>query len=135
MLVPGAGAVELAPMRSVIALLPVLVGTVLLLGPSPDCRGENWPGFRGPTGLGYTSEANLPTSWGGPERKNVRWASPLHGQGHASPVVWDDRVFVCTAAWPAGTRDAEREKVMPEHHVACYDAKDGALRWDATVPP
>jgi outer membrane protein assembly factor BamB len=122
-------------MRTVIALLPVLVGAALLLALSPKTRAENWSGFRGPTGLGYSSDANLPTSWGGPERKNVRWASPLHGQGHASPVVWGDRVFVCTAAWPAGTREGEREKVMPEHHVACYDIKDGTLRWDVTVPP
>ena len=76
---------------------------------------ENWPQFRGPTGLGYSDEPYLPVSWGGAEKKNVLWTAPLTGQGHASPVVWGDRVFVCTAFWPA--RVTDRAKVIPEHHV------------------
>ena len=114
-------------------LRTTLVGIVLLLARPADSRAENWPAFRGPTGLGYTRERNLPVAWGGPQHKNVLWASPLKGQGHASPIVWGDRVFVCTAAWPAGVR--EREKVIPEHHVTCYGVADGALRWDVLVPP
>jgi outer membrane protein assembly factor BamB len=98
------------------------------------CRAENWPAFRGPTGLGYSQENQLPTTWGGPGHKNVLWSSPLRGQGHASPIVWGDRVFVCTASWPPENRDREREKVIPEHHVICYGAPDGAVRWDVLVP-
>ena len=64
---------------------------------------------------------------------NVLWKSPLHGQGHASPIVWNDRVFVCTAFWPATVR--EREKVIPEQHVGCYRLTDGKLLWDTIVPP
>jgi len=60
---------------------------------------ENWPMFRGPTGLGYTSERELPVRWGGEGRENVLWAAPLVGEGHASPIVWEDRVFVSTVAW------------------------------------
>ena len=115
------------------ALVPVILDVALLLAPPVDCRAENWPAFRGPTGLGYTREKNLPTVWGGPEHKNVLWASPLKGQGHASPIVWGDRVFVCTAHWPPEAR--EREKVMPEHHVTCYSVADGEMRWDVLVPP
>ncbi len=55
--------------------------------------------FRGPTGLGYTTEKNLPVKWGGKEKANVRWASPLVGEGHASPIVWGDLVLVSTVAW------------------------------------
>jgi hypothetical protein len=95
--------------------------------------GENWPQFRGPTGLGYTEEKDLPLKWGGPSNDNVVWRSPLVGQGHASPVVWGDSVFVCTAHWPANVK--EREKIIPEHHVLCYQATTGKLRWDTLVPP
>lgn len=63
--------------------------------------GDNWPQFRGPTGLGTTEEKDLPLKWGGPRRENVLWQSSLVGQGHASPVVWGDSVFVCTVRWPA----------------------------------
>src|SRR4051812_6484914 len=115
------------------ALIAALVGATFLLAPPGDARAENWPAFRGPTGLGYTREKNLPVAWGGPDHKNVLWASPLNGQGHASPVVWGDRVFVCTAYWPEGTGD--RAKTIPEHHVACYNVADGATLWDVVVPP
>jgi outer membrane protein assembly factor BamB len=93
---------------------------------------EDWPGFRGPSGLGYTEDKNLPLTWGGPNNVNVLWKSPLHGQGHASPIVSHGRVFVCTAFWPPTVR--EREKVIPEQHVGCYRALDGKLLWDAVVP-
>lgn len=94
---------------------------------------ENWPQFRGPTGLGYTREANLPLTWGGANGENVKWKSPLAGKGHASPIVWGNRLFVSTVRWPGeGKPDA---KVMPEHHVLCYDTADGKLLWDTQVPP
>ena len=93
----------------------------------------NWAGFRGPTGLGYTTEENLPIAWGGPAHENVQWISSLAGQGHASPIVWDQAVVVCTVKWPADVED--RKKVIPEHHVRCYRTSDGELLWDTLVPP
>jgi hypothetical protein len=68
-----------------------------------------------------------------PSNKNVLWKSPLSGQGHASPIVWGDRVFVPTALWPENV--TEREKVIPEHPVACYQVTDGRRLWDTLVPP
>jgi outer membrane protein assembly factor BamB len=111
----------------------LVVGVLLVLAPLATCRAEDWPAFRGPTGLGYTKEKNLPIIWGGPEHKNILWASRLTGEGHASPIVWHDRVFVCTARWASEV--VEREKAIPEHHVACYGVADGKLMWDVTVPP
>ena len=57
---------SLAGRSAPVAIL--LVG--ILLAPQAPVR-ANWPGFRGPTGLGYTTEENLPLTWGGPDRKNV----------------------------------------------------------------
>lgn len=109
-----------------VALLSLLLAPQALVG-------ANWPGFRGPTGLGYTMEENLPVTWGGPANENVLWTSPLPGQGHASPIVWDDAVIVCTVHWPADVED--RKKVFPKHHVTCYRVSDGELLWDTLVPP
>ena len=120
------------PMR-LAELVAAVVGAAVLVGSSAFGQEENWPRFRGPTGLGYTVEKNLPISWGGPEGKNVFWKSPLKGEGHASPVVWGDTVFVCTAYWPPTVTN--REEVIPEHHVACYRATDGSMAWDTLVPP
>lgn len=112
------------------ALASALVFSLLATGLA---LGAHWPQFRGPTGLGYTDEENLPLTWGGPGHDNVLWQSALRGQGHASPIVWGEHVFVCTARWPDST--LAREKVIPEHHVACYRAADGELLWDTLVPP
>ncbi|MGH9319978.1 MAG: PQQ-binding-like beta-propeller repeat protein [Vicinamibacteria bacterium] len=51
-----------------------------------------WPGWRGPDGRGVSTETNLPSEWG-PDR-NVIWKVPIDGQGHSSPVVWGNRVFL-----------------------------------------
>src|SRR4051794_18768100 len=58
-------------------LLTRLAGSLLLLlvvTTAVARGGENWPGFRGPTGLGYTDEANLPLNWGGKDGTNVLWS-------------------------------------------------------------
>lgn len=110
-----------------LAVLIVVVASV------SHAQAADWPGFRGPTGLGYTTEKGLPIEWGGPEGKNVLWKAPLVGEGHASPIVRGLSVFLCTARWPADTQ--QREKVIPEHHVLCYRTTDGKLMWDTLVPP
>ncbi len=93
---------------------------------------DEWPQFRGPTGLGTTTEKNLPLKWGGEQGENIAWKTPLAGEGHASPIVWGGKVLVCTVRWAGGKPDPA---VIPEHHVACYAAADGKLLWDTTIEP
>jgi len=109
-----------------------LVWVALLLGVAAPAWADDWPQFRGPTGLGTTPEKNLPLTWGGEKGENIAWKSPLVGEGHASPIVWGDRVFMSTVRWPGGKPDA---KVMPEHHVACYETSGGKLAWDTAIDP
>jgi outer membrane protein assembly factor BamB len=100
--------------------------------------GEDWPGFRGPTGMGLSTETDLPLEWGGKEGKNVLWKAALPPTAHhgdadhnqSSPVVADGKVFVTTAHWPAG---ADKAAQPPEHHIACYEAVTGAQLWDVKV--
>lgn len=93
---------------------------------------DNWPQFRGPTRLGYTSEKDLPLKWGGKDHESVLWGAPLPGEGHASPIVWGDRVFVCTVTWP---ESAAARKAMPVHHVTCFSTTDGKQLWDIQIKP
>ncbi len=111
----------------------IIIALGLLCGSLPAVGGENWPQFRGPTGLGYCEEKNLPLRWGGPANENLLWKSPLSGAGHASPIVWGDAVFVCTVKWPG--KGDQQESVIPDHHVACYRVADGKRLWDTVVPP
>ena len=116
-----------------VSLARATAALVIVFAHSSTGNAENWPTFRGPTGLSYTKDTNLPVTWGGPNNKNVLWKAPLIGQGHASPIVWANSVFVCTAHWPATVR--ERQKVIPEQHVACYRGSDGKMLWDTLIPP
>jgi hypothetical protein len=132
MIVPTAWVSDEVAMAKPSHVVVVFVLVSLLAGAVAFSE-EGWSRFRGPTGLGYTSEKDLPLRWGGDGNENVLWKTPLVGEGHASPVMGSDRVFICTARW--GPAVKEREKVQPEHHVLCYDAGNGALLWDTQVPP
>jgi outer membrane protein assembly factor BamB len=109
----------------------------LLLFASPVCA-EDWPSWRGPTGMGITTVKDLPLTWGGKDQANVFWKSPLPGidgktkfdHNQSSPIVCNGRVFLIMVFWPEGTPQSE----FPEHHVACYDT-DGKQLWNTKVPP
>jgi outer membrane protein assembly factor BamB len=82
--------------------------------------GENWPCWRGPRLDGTSTELKLPVHWG-PE-SNVVWAADLPGVGHASPIIWDDKIFIA-AALP----DSEQRLLL------CLDRGSGQLVWQQTV--
>ena len=54
-----------------------------------------WPEWRGPLATGVAPEADPPTEWN--ESRNVRWKVAIPGHGSASPIVWEDKVFILTA--------------------------------------
>jgi len=67
--------------------------TVTLVGNA--ALAENWPQWRGPTGNGLSNETGIVTEWG-PDR-NIAWRLPLPGPAGATPIVWEDRLFVSTS--------------------------------------
>jgi outer membrane protein assembly factor BamB len=81
---------------------------------------ENWPCWRGPRGDGSSLEKDPPTRWSGTE--NIAWKTPLPGEGHSSPIVCDDRVFLTSAL----TESEERL-------LLAFDRKTGAELWRQTV--
>ncbi|HEY7154607.1 MAG TPA: PQQ-binding-like beta-propeller repeat protein [Gemmataceae bacterium] len=101
------------------------------------CRAADWPGWRGPTGQGVSTEKDLPLHWGGKDHRNVRWQTLLPGQGgkakqdqnQSSPIVSRGRVFVTASYWPAGVDRRE----FPEHHVVCFRTRDGEQLWDTRI--
>ena len=87
---------------------------------SGPARAENWPAWRGPRLDGTSLEKNIPIHWS--RDSNVVWKAELPGNGHASPIVWQDRVFTVA--------------VIPEEEarvLICLDRKTGERRWQATV--
>jgi outer membrane protein assembly factor BamB len=55
-------------------------------------QAENWPQWRGPNLDGVSRERNIPAKWS--KTENIQWRLPLPGPGGATPVVWEDRIFV-----------------------------------------
>ena len=80
---------SLQKMKRTIPVVTLLLVTAAL-------QAENWPQFRGPTGQGTSTETGLPLRWTATE--NVAWRTAIPGESRSSPIVWDDRVFVTTAA-------------------------------------
>lgn len=56
---------------------------------------RNWPTWRGPLATGVSPSANPPIHWA--EDKNIKWKVAIPGRGTASPVVWEDQIFILTA--------------------------------------
>lgn len=61
----------------------------------PAAFAEDWPGWRR-DGSGVSPETHLPHTWS--PTANVLWVAAIPGEGLSSPIVWQDRVFLTTAA-------------------------------------
>ncbi|HSH12226.1 MAG TPA: hypothetical protein VLA15_00700, partial [Desulfurivibrionaceae bacterium] len=58
--------------------------------------------------------------WGSTE--GVVWKAVVPGEGHSSPIVWRDRVFLSSAS-------AESE----ERLLICFDRRTGSVLWQEAV--
>jgi hypothetical protein len=81
---------------------------------------ENWPGWRGPRGDGTSLEINVPVHWSA--TSNVLWKTEIPGVGHASPIVWDDKIVSVSAL-------ADRQARV----LFCLDRKTGKILWQQNV--
>ncbi len=81
-----------------IAILIVFTLTAVVITASasqPVGFEKNWHHWRGPHATGVAADANPPTTWS--ETENIRWKVAVPGTGHASPIVWEDKIFIQTA--------------------------------------
>jgi len=98
--------------------LAVLPAGLLACSPFAG-KAEPWPCWRGPRGDGTCLEQNIPTNW---DPTNALWRIELPGVGHASPIVWGDRIFTVTA------QPATQERIL-----LCLDRASGKVLWQQTV--
>jgi outer membrane protein assembly factor BamB len=106
-----------SPRKQTRQILPLVL---VWLFPAAGLYGENWPGFRGPTHQGVSSEVPLPLHWNA--NSNVLWKTPIPGQSWSSPIIWNDLVFLTTA-----TDSGQACSVL------ALDAKSGKILWDKPV--
>ena len=67
---------------------------VMLSLAAPLPAAEEWTQFRGPQ-QGHSAARGLPLKWS--ETENIRWKTPLPGQGWSSPVVSGNQVWMTTS--------------------------------------
>jgi outer membrane protein assembly factor BamB len=131
--------------RSLPRAFTVIAATMVAAGP---ISAENWPQWRGPGGLGVSTETRLPTEWA--PGKNVAWQVELPGSGHSSPVVWGDRIYLTAViegeAIPGARavkhrQEKEEDWIHPDSvaadrrhtfKVLALDAKTGRIAWEHT---
>lgn len=73
---------------------------------------NNWHHWRGPLANGTAINANPPLTWS--ESENIRWKVPIPGLGHATPIIWEDRIFIQTAIKIEKTEEEEKTEEKTE---------------------
>ncbi len=101
-------------------------------GAAKSSGAADWPGFRGPTGMGTSDAKGLPLTWSGTE--HVVWKTPLPGPGASSPVVFGDRIYLTYYSGffipdqPGGSQEDLKR------HLIAIRRSDGGIIWDRAVP-
>jgi outer membrane protein assembly factor BamB len=87
-------------MKPTSCLLSLLAVVLVQAAFAADSQ-SSWPQWRGPLANGVAPQANPPLQWS--ETNNIKWKVKIPGSGSATPVVWDDRVFILSAI-PTGKK-------------------------------
>ncbi len=117
---------------------------VFVLGAEPQADFEkNWPQWRGPHANGVAPFGNPPIEWS--ETKNIKWKIEIPGKSHATPIIWNNRIFVLTAIetdkqvekqtkakrrlGPPNTRTSNVHKFV----IFAINRSDGQIVWQHTA--
>ncbi len=108
---------------------------------------ENWAQWRGPLGTGVALKGNPPIEFS--ESNNLKWKATIPGKGHATPLVWEDKIIVLTAVEtdeivePAESGDDAGDgrgrmrgvstKAVHDFKVILLNRNDGSIIWEKTV--
>ena len=115
---------------------------------------KNWHYWRGPFATGEAVNANPPTTWS--KTENIRWKVPIPGLGHATPIIWKDRIYIQTAIQgemvnPETTeeenppeesqqrrrrgRRGDRNRPLPtfKYDLLALNRSDGSIAWQKTL--
>lgn len=120
---------------------------------------NQWARWRGPNNDGSSATANPPIEWN--EQQNIKWKVDVPGEGSATPILWEDRLFVVSAVETDRRGEAEapaaieQEPAQPpargsggrgfgrgnpppptnvyQFVVLCYDRASGKQLWQQTA--
>lgn len=104
---------------------------------------HHWPTFRGRGATGVSEGSALLTKWSADpaegESQGVLWRASVPGLGHSSPVIWGQRIYLCTAIPDGGESDlmlgaggkptAADDSSDHQWVVLCYNKSTGKELW------
>ncbi len=105
----------------------------------------NWHQWRGPLANGVAPQGDPPVQWD--TQTNVKWKVALPGHGSATPIVWQDQIFLLTAIPTDRVADAnalpkvdprfETKTQPPKNYyqfvILSIDRNTGKIRWQQTA--
>ncbi len=102
-------------------ILSLLVGLLALFvcTESNLVAGENWARFRGPNGSGISAQKGYPGSW---KPREEAWIQTIPGEGHSSPVIWQENIFLASASNKGKTRS-----------LFCLEVQSGDIIWKKSL--
>ncbi|MFC1553695.1 PQQ-binding-like beta-propeller repeat protein [candidate division KSB1 bacterium] len=118
-------------MKRSVQLITMVACLVILINVN-IVSAQNWPQWRGPIMTGAAPDGNPPTEWS--EQQNIRWKTELPGKGFATPIVWENTIFV-TAGVSSGTSSSagreSRQTTQPvKYMVLAIDRATGRIKWE-----
>lgn len=117
--------------RGARGLAVLLAGTLSLVASGADAprsasgTPRNWPRLRGADAAGQGGSRRFPATFG---VADIAWTADLPGSGHASPAVWEGKVYSASAA----SDPADASRCL--RSLTCHDAATGELRWQRVIP-
>jgi outer membrane protein assembly factor BamB len=93
----------------------------------------NWPQWRGPESNGSNPAArDLAVNW--TQTENVVWRTKLPSWSAATPIIWENTIFITSAEegftpLDRGARRATSEPVPDKIFLLALNRKDGSIRW------
>lgn len=130
-------------------IISFLFSTILLFAFSNSSKAQQnsdnyWTQWRGPLNTGAAIKGNPPVEFS--ETKNLKWKTQIPGKGHATPVVWEDKIIVLTSVptseKPSASNNASeqdnrmapsRAEFIHEFKVILVDRDNGEIIWQKTV--
>jgi len=126
-------------MRPLSFLPSIFVAHLLWHASAAGQEKTNWPQFRGIAAAGVADSAPIPETWDVSTGANIRWQTPIPGLAHASPIIWNDTVYIATAVSPEkadlkvglyGDIASANDRGPVQWRLIAVDKNTGAGRWN-----
>lgn len=111
-------------MAKLLIFLPILALLV-----STHAQSTQWPALRGPNFNGLVNSGDPPIQWS--EDNNIRWKTAIPGNGHASPILWGNQLYVQTAV--KVEEGGLFSDVVHQYHLLAIHRDTDEITWERVL--